>query len=110
MAAPSCYKKVADLLDRFSEGPLPPLLKKVDVAHARGDSLTIKTPPVQKRKWVVWLANHVDRKDDEWQSTWAKTAEEAKSNVQGIIDTSRFSVGRVYTIKEFRRFHGNWPV
>ena len=58
----------------------------------------------RKRKFVVWLNNFTDRRDDEWVSVFAHTPEEAKSKAE--FDDTRFSLGHVMTAKEFRRDMG----
>ena len=66
----------------------------------------------RKTKHVVWLNNHTDSRDDEWKAVWAHDKKEAKKIVgESAYGSHRFSLGNVYTIKEFRREFGrDWPV
>lgn len=58
----------------------------------------------KKQKFVVWLHNYVDGRDDDWKSIYAYSANEAAELVE--FDSSRFSKGAVYTTKEFRSIMG----
>ena len=66
----------------------------------------------RKRKFVVWLNNHTDRRDDEWVAIWAKTSDEAKKLVAEKMEYdpfknfNRFSLSHVYTAREFRKRMG----
>ena len=63
----------------------------------------------RKRKYVVWLSNHTDRRDDEWRVVFAKDEAEARDLV--VYPSYRFSIDRIWAIKEFRKFYGrNFPV
>ena len=66
----------------------------------------------RKTKYVVWLNNYTDQRDDEWEAVFAHSRKEAQDKVKEKYDrSSRFSVGNCYTIKEFRARYGrNWPV
>lgn len=63
---------------------------------------------VRKRKFVVWLNNHTDRRDDEWVVRWAVSAQRARAEVlsERMFDATRFSPGRVLTAAEFFRENG----
>lgn len=54
----------------------------------------------RKTKYVVWLHNHTDRRDDDWRSVWATSHIEAAHLVKGV-DFNRFSISHTWTIKEF---------
>lgn len=59
---------------------------------------------MRKKKFVVWLHNHTDLRDDEWVAVWATNADEASENAE--YDSNRFSKGRVLTATEFRKEMG----
>ena len=63
-----------------------------------------ETVALRKRKFVIWLNNRVDRRDDEWIRVWATSAEEAEKSIE--FDESRFTRGRVYAADEFYNVHG----
>ena len=54
------------------------------------------------RTYVVWLNNHADRQDDEWQRVKAHSPKEAVENCS--YDDHRFSLGCVFTLPEFKKF------
>lgn len=56
--------------------------------------------------YVVWLHNRTDSRDDEWLKVTASNKKEAlkRANHSGSLD--RFSLGKVYTVKEFEKEHG----
>lgn len=58
-----------------------------------------------KKKFVVWLSNMTDKRDDEWVVVWAKSKEEVyKTRIS--YDKNRFTIGNVYTALEFRKKTG----
>jgi hypothetical protein len=62
-------------------------------------------------KYVVWLSNMTDHRDDEWFCTFARSSTEAQANAKGKYDESRFLLGHTETVKQFRKFHGkNFPL
>lgn len=65
---------------------------------------------IRKRKYVVWLHNKTDERDDEWVTLWATNKEEAMTRVKEKYDSYRFYLGNTYTIKEARdRYGKGWP-
>jgi hypothetical protein len=61
-------------------------------------------------KYVLWLHNHTDQRDDEWLVFWAKDDDEAKHKGSELsIDRTRFSRGGVMTAKEFQKKMGMAP-
>jgi hypothetical protein len=64
----------------------------------------------RKTKYVGWLRNQTDSRDDEPLVVWARSIEEAEKLVHEKMDTHRFFVRGVYSIKDFRRFYGNYPL
>ena len=58
----------------------------------------------RKTKYVVWLYNHTDSRDDDWKSIWADNPKEAFKNVE--YDSFRFSKGPVRTATQFRKEFG----
>lgn len=63
------------------------------------------------KKFVVWFHNHTSNKDDEWTTVHAKNEEEAIEKALPKMNRSRFSLGRCYPIKEFRKIFGrDWPL
>lgn len=60
----------------------------------------------RKRKYVVWLYNHTDHRDDEWKVFWAKDASEAIHLTKSVLDPTRFSIAYAVTVKEFRKMNG----
>jgi len=63
----------------------------------------------RKRKYVVWLHNKTDRRDDEWLAVWTTSRAKAKQKVEDgdvYYDDSRFFLGDVYTALQFRRMMG----
>lgn len=65
---------------------------------------------LRKTKYVVWLHNHTDSRDDEWRTVWATGGLEAGHLVSGV-DFTRFSISQVMTIKVFRKLYGKgFPV
>jgi len=56
-------------------------------------------------KFVVWLNNFTDRRDDEWVAVWARDRQEAMERAydEGMYDRHRFGLARVLTATEFRR-------
>lgn len=59
----------------------------------------------RKKKFVVWLHNKTDRRDDEWVVVRA-SSKRAVEKLDIGFDRSRFSRGPVYTAKEFRDMMG----
>jgi hypothetical protein len=59
---------------------------------------------LRKRKFVVWLHNHADSRDDEWVVVWARSPEEARK--EAGFDSSRFSCGNAQTATSFRKENG----
>ena len=55
-------------------------------------------------KFVVWLNNFTDRRDDEWVVVWARERQEAIDRAcdENLFDKRRFALARVLTAKEFR--------
>jgi hypothetical protein len=66
----------------------------------------MKKKKQKKKKFVVWLQNFTDRRDDSWKPIWAHNEKEAFENVE--FDSSRYSKdsSRVYTAAEFFEEHG----
>lgn len=64
---------------------------------------------LRRTKYVVWLHNHTDRRDDEWKSVWSTSHIEAAHLVEGV-DFTRFSISHIFTIKEFRKIYGRLSV
>jgi hypothetical protein len=57
--------------------------------------------------YVVWLHNKVDSKDDEWTKITATNKKEALKRLTAhSADLDRFTLGKVYTVKEFEKDHG----
>lgn len=67
----------------------------------------MKTKKPNKRRYVIWLHNFTDERDDEWVKVQAASEEEAKEVAKWKIDTHRFRMGRVYNTKEWRKNFGN---
>lgn len=61
---------------------------------------------IRKRKYVVWLYNHTDRRDDDWVVVYAKSPTVAKKGAKYLYDTNRFSLGHVQTATQFRKENG----
>jgi hypothetical protein len=57
-------------------------------------------------KYVVWLSNFTDTRDDEWMTTFARSSAEAEDKCKGKYDTNRFSIDYVMTAKAFRKREG----
>ena len=64
---------------------------------------------MRKKKFVVWLSNYTDHRDDEWKYIWAYDYVAAVDIVHNklVYNKNRFSAGRIYTIQEFHKIHGN---
>lgn len=60
----------------------------------------------RKKKFVVWLNNSTDSRDDEWVVVYSHTRAYCKFLVYGKFDETRFSVGRVLTATEFKKKTG----
>ena len=60
----------------------------------------------RRTKYVAWFNNHVSRKDDEWVCVWAKNHDEAREKGLAKMNSNRFSLGGVYTIKQAREIYG----
>lgn len=58
--------------------------------------------------YVVWLNNNADSQDDEWVKVTASNKNDAKKRAlhSPSMNENRFSIGEVYTIKEFEKIHG----
>jgi hypothetical protein len=62
----------------------------------------------RKKRFVLWLHNQTDHRDDEWVVFWALDYKSAmKMDVE--YDTHRFSRGQIYSAKEFRDMMGMSP-
>ena len=59
------------------------------------------------KKFVVWLSNRTDHRDDDWMSVWAFSASHARTlaNTKGF-DKVRFTMGKVVTAKQFKQRMG----
>lgn len=61
-----------------------------------------KTP--RKKKFVVLLSNHTDRRDDDSVAVMARSGEDAIAEAKkGKFDSSRFSIRAVLTAKESKK-------
>jgi hypothetical protein len=58
-----------------------------------------------RRKFVVWLHNRVDDRDDEWIVVWARNLLQAEKAEVGF-DVQRFYRGDTMSAQEFRRKMG----
>jgi len=58
----------------------------------------------RKKKFVVWLHNHLNVEDDFWAIIYAKNEKEAHELVQ--YDKTRFYKGATYTARDFRKYIG----
>lgn len=58
----------------------------------------------RKKKFVVWLCNFTDSRDDDWVSVWATSKDEAFKNAE--YNSVRFSKGHVFTASEFYKQQG----
>lgn len=59
----------------------------------------------RKRKFIVWLSNHADCRDDETITVLAKDKSEATELAKSKFDSNRFSIKAVLTAKEAK---ANW--
>ena len=66
----------------------------------------VMTKKVKSVKFVVWLHNFTDARDDEWMTTFAKSAAEARSKCKDKFDKTRFSIEYVQSVKQFRKDNG----
>lgn len=62
----------------------------------------------RKKKFVVWLHNKVDSRDDEWVAVMAKSEKEAVKRVttEGLYDDLRFDIGVGMPVSEFNEMMG----
>ncbi len=61
----------------------------------------------RKKKFIVWLNNKTDRRDDEWIVVWAYNKEEVKKMDLGYeYDITRYYRGEVLTAAEFKNRMG----
>jgi len=58
----------------------------------------------RKTKYVAWLHNKTDNRDDDWVVMWAYSPIEVMQNVD--YDRFRFTLGKVRTAKQFREEEG----
>jgi len=57
--------------------------------------------------YVVWLHNNTNRQDDEWIKVTASNKKEAiKRAAYSPKVGMKFSIGTVYTVREFEKEHG----
>jgi hypothetical protein len=59
------------------------------------------------KTYVVWLRNNTDSRDDEPIKIKAKDKDEA-TEIAGHHLNNRFTISRVYTLKEFKRWDPGW--
>ena len=67
-----------------------------------------KTRPDRLRTYVVWLNNLTNKKDDEWKKV--KSRDPSKILDEVTYDKSRFTLGDVYTLSEFRKKYKGYSV
>lgn len=65
---------------------------------------SVKTPQ-KKKKFVVWLHNRTDERDDEWLTVYASSKEDVQA-MELSYQEHRFYLGDVYTATEFRERMG----
>ncbi len=59
------------------------------------------------KKFVLWLHNKADFRDDDWKVFYAKDRKDAlKKSVAIQYNTWKFSRGVIYTAKEFKKKMG----
>lgn len=83
-------------------------MRKASASSSHGSSTrrtSKKTAKPRNKKFVLWLHNKTDDRDDEWLVIWAKTRSQAtKKKVK--FNEFRFFRGSVLTAAEFRKETG----
>jgi hypothetical protein len=66
--------------------------------------------PKNSRKFVVWLYNTTDKRDDEWLVIWGSDKSAVLSIAETKYDKTRFTLGDALTVNEFKKEHKGFPI